>query len=79
MPFDDRIIDPAGEKLVAAEDPEGAGGESSVGGVEGELPFGVFGTGGVVAAGAREHPGEVLVGVDGGEVEAFEAGGCHER
>jgi len=44
-----------------------------VGGVESKLPFGVFGTGGVVAARAREHTGDVLVGFDGGDEEAFEA------
>ena len=59
--------------MVAAEDAESAGTESTVGGVESKLPFGVFGTGGVVAARAREHTGDVLVGFDGGDEEAFEA------
>ena len=77
MPPNDRIIDSAGEELIAAKDAEGAGAEGSVRGVEGKLPFGIFRTGGVVAAGAREHTGDVLVGFDWGDEEAFETVRSH--
>ena len=79
VPPNDWIVDPAGEELVAAEDAQGAGTEGSMGGVEGKLPFGIFRAGRVVAAGAREHAGDVLVGFDGGDEEAFEVWWCHGR
>ncbi len=67
-----RVIDPSREELVAAQDPQGAGGQGQVGTVEFELPLGVFATGGVVAATPRQHPGDVLIPLDGGDEEAFE-------